>query len=210
MILIIIEKENLKKIFYIILLFLKAIPQHMEVPRLGVELELQLPACTTATATLDLSHLCNLHLGSWQCQMTYTPSEAKDQTHIPADISQVHFHCTTTGTPRKAILKIKCMSVTLAHRTLLGKTSFYGHKMENLGSDHMINFTQTKTQYLLNILWRISHVHISSKYLLWPDGSYGFSSGPWFSPPGSNYVLGISGLSSLFLLISILAFNQGK
>ena len=34
---------------------------HMEVPRLGVESELQLLAYTTATATPDLSHLCNLH-----------------------------------------------------------------------------------------------------------------------------------------------------
>ena len=34
--------------------------QHMEVPRLGAELELQLPAYTTATATWDLSH-------AWDC-----------------------------------------------------------------------------------------------------------------------------------------------
>ena len=33
----------------------------MEVPRLGVESELQLPAYTTATATLDPSHICDLH-----------------------------------------------------------------------------------------------------------------------------------------------------
>ena len=31
---------------------------HMEVPRLGLESELQLPAYTTATATRDLSHIC--------------------------------------------------------------------------------------------------------------------------------------------------------
>ena len=40
----------------------------MEVPRLGVELELQLPAYTTATATAtatwDLSHICNLYHSS--------------------------------------------------------------------------------------------------------------------------------------------------
>ena len=35
--------------------------QHMEVPRLGVESELQLPASTTATATPDLSRICDLH-----------------------------------------------------------------------------------------------------------------------------------------------------
>ena len=34
---------------------------HMEVPRLGVELELQLPAYTTATETWDPSRICDLH-----------------------------------------------------------------------------------------------------------------------------------------------------
>ena len=33
----------------------------MEVPRLGVESELQLPAYTIATATPDLSHVFDLH-----------------------------------------------------------------------------------------------------------------------------------------------------
>ena len=40
-------------------IFLGPYPWHMEVPRLGVELELQLPAYTTATATPDLSHVCD-------------------------------------------------------------------------------------------------------------------------------------------------------
>ena len=34
---------------------------HMKVPRLGLESQLQLPAYTTATATQDLSRVCNLH-----------------------------------------------------------------------------------------------------------------------------------------------------
>ena len=42
--------------------------RHMEVPKLGVESELQLLACTTATATRDPSLLCDLHLSSWQCR----------------------------------------------------------------------------------------------------------------------------------------------
>ena len=41
--------------------FLGLHPQHMEVSRLGVLLELQLPAYTTATATPDPSHVCSLH-----------------------------------------------------------------------------------------------------------------------------------------------------
>ena len=40
--------------------------QHIEVPKLGVELELQLLAYTTATATWDLSHVCDLLHSSWQ------------------------------------------------------------------------------------------------------------------------------------------------
>ena len=35
----------------------------MEVPRLGVESELQLLAYTTAIATRDLSYVCDLHTG---------------------------------------------------------------------------------------------------------------------------------------------------
>ena len=35
-------------------------PQHMDIPRLGLKLELQLLAYTAATATPDLSCVCNL------------------------------------------------------------------------------------------------------------------------------------------------------
>ena len=44
--------------------FLGPHPQHMEVPRLGVESELQLLAYTTATATQDPSLLFDLHHNS--------------------------------------------------------------------------------------------------------------------------------------------------
>ena len=39
----------------------EGIMQNMEVPRLGVKSELQLPAHATATATPVPSHVCNLH-----------------------------------------------------------------------------------------------------------------------------------------------------
>ena len=42
--------------------------QHMEVPRLGVESELQLLAYDTATSTQDQSHVCDLHHSSGQHQ----------------------------------------------------------------------------------------------------------------------------------------------
>ena len=41
--------------------FLGPYLQYMEVPRLGVESELHLLAYTTATATQDLSCICDLH-----------------------------------------------------------------------------------------------------------------------------------------------------
>ena len=72
--------------------------RHKEVPRLGVELELQLPAHTRATATWDPSRVCNLHHSSWQCQKINLLSEARDQTCNLMVPSQIRFHCTTTGT----------------------------------------------------------------------------------------------------------------
>ena len=42
-------------------------PWYKKVTRLGVELELQLPANNTATATEEMSHICDLHHRAWQC-----------------------------------------------------------------------------------------------------------------------------------------------
>ena len=54
----------------------------MEVPRLGVELELQLPAYATATVTPDRSHISVLLLSFQQYQILNPLCEAWDQTHI--------------------------------------------------------------------------------------------------------------------------------
>ena len=54
----------------------------MEVPRLGVESELQLPTTATATATLDLSYTCYLHHSAQQRQILNPLSRARDQTCI--------------------------------------------------------------------------------------------------------------------------------
>ena len=58
--------------------FLGLHPWHMEVPRLGVQSELQLLACTTATATQDLSHICDLHHSSRQHGILNPLSRAGD------------------------------------------------------------------------------------------------------------------------------------
>ena len=45
----------------------------------------------TATATRDLSHVCNLHHSSWQCHILNPLSEAKHQTCMLMDTTQVCF-----------------------------------------------------------------------------------------------------------------------
>ena len=71
--------------------FLEPHPWHMELPRLGVESELQLPASTTAIAVPDPSHICDLHHSSWQRRILNPLSEAKDRTRILMDTSQIIF-----------------------------------------------------------------------------------------------------------------------
>ena len=65
--------------------FLRPHLQHMEVPRLGGESELQLLAIATATAMPSLSCICNLHCSSWQWRILNPLSEAGDRTHIFLD-----------------------------------------------------------------------------------------------------------------------------
>ena len=79
--------------------FLGSQLQHMEIPRLGAESELQLLACTIATATQDPSRVCSLHPSSQQCQILNPLCRARDWTHNLMDTSQIHFHCATTGIP---------------------------------------------------------------------------------------------------------------
>ena len=47
-------------------------------PRLGVELELQPWAYSTATVTLDPSRICILHCSLWQCWILSQESKARD------------------------------------------------------------------------------------------------------------------------------------
>ena len=76
-------------------------------PGQGVELELEPPAYTTATAMQDLSHVHDLHHSSQQHQIFSPLSKARDQTHNPMVTSQTHFHCATSGTPLFTFNKIQ-------------------------------------------------------------------------------------------------------
>ena len=70
--------------FFFFLVFLELHLRHMEVPRLGVRSELQLLGYTTAiaTATLDLSLVCDLHQSSWHCRLLNPMIEARDPTRF--------------------------------------------------------------------------------------------------------------------------------
>ena len=76
----------------------------MEVPRLGVQSELQLPAYATATAMQDPCGICDLHYSSWLCWILNPLSEARDGTPNLMVLSQIHCHCTMTGIPIRRIL----------------------------------------------------------------------------------------------------------
>ena len=76
--------------------FLGPHPRQMEVPRLGVRSELQLPACTTATAVQDASRVCALHHSSRQRRILNPRSEVRDQAHSVVVPSWIRFH---SGTP---------------------------------------------------------------------------------------------------------------
>ena len=62
--------------------FLGLHPQHKEIPRPGVELELQLPAYASATAMPDPSSNCDLRHSSGQCWILNALSEVEDWTYI--------------------------------------------------------------------------------------------------------------------------------
>ena len=69
--------------------FLGPHPQQMEVPRLGVELEVQPLAYARATAMPDPSSVCDLHHSSQQRRILNPLRKARDQTRILVDPSWV-------------------------------------------------------------------------------------------------------------------------
>ena len=80
---------------------------HMEIPRLGVKSELQLLAYATATAAATAtwvpSCVCNLHHSSWQRCILNSLSEARDQTRILMDSSQVHNQLSHNGNSNNSL-----------------------------------------------------------------------------------------------------------
>ena len=86
------RRSNLSVLFCFVLfcfvcLFRAAPPWHMEVPRLGVELELP-----------NSSHVFDLHHSSWQRWILNPLKEAMAWICVLMDTSRVHYHWATMGT----------------------------------------------------------------------------------------------------------------
>ena len=107
--------------FFLLFYFLGLHSWPREVPRLGVNLELQLLAYLTATAMPDPSCFCDLHHSSWQCRILNPLSEVRDQTHNLMVPSRIRFHCTRRGTPELIIFK--CLHYSKPLRDLLKSLS---------------------------------------------------------------------------------------
>ena len=96
--------------FLFLFFFLGPHPWHMEVPRLGVLSKLWLPASVTATATQDLSCICDLHHCSQQHQILNPLSKARDRTRIFMDTGWVHYCWAPTRTPGKCLfISTRCL-----------------------------------------------------------------------------------------------------
>ena len=72
------SRRILAAFIYLFIFLLRPYLWHMEVSRLGVKSELQLPTYTTATATPDVSRICNLCYSSQQHQILNPLSKARD------------------------------------------------------------------------------------------------------------------------------------
>ena len=81
--------ENDTDDFFFFFVFLGPNPGHMEVPRLGVQSELQPLAYVTAAAMRDPRYICDLHYSSWQRRILNPLSEARDHTCVLMDASRV-------------------------------------------------------------------------------------------------------------------------
>ena len=117
-------------LFSFLFCFLGLHLRHMEVPRLGVESELQLLVYATATATLDLSRVCDLHHSSWKRHTLNPLSEARDWTQVLIDPSWVHYHWTTTVTPTFFLYQTRMQLYNAALRACTN-VSFYERKIKH-------------------------------------------------------------------------------
>ena len=115
----------------------------MEIPRIGVKLELQLPVYTIATAIRDPSHVCDLHHSSRQRRIPIPLSGARYQTYILMDTSWICFPCATMGSSKKKKKKKKekKYKILYGHRI----SGFLGIELEKELLDHVVSVYLTSS-----------------------------------------------------------------
>ena len=143
-------------------------PGHMEVPRLGVELELSLPVYTTATVTSDLSCVCDPHPSSRQRLILNPLSEARDRTRILMDISQVCELLSPEGTFSTVILKHAKKKISQKILMKKKKKSQNGDAVQLSCSPHWATLS---SPFLLfksgQLLWLGSRLWLGFELRLW-------------------------------------------
>ena len=140
--------------YFILFLFLGSHLWHLEVPKLGVQLELQLPAYTTATEVPDPSCFQDPHLSSQQPWILNPLSGARDRTCNLMVPSRIHFHCAPAGTPRWPFLS-RCQAYIISSSFIPGKRVF--DPMRSHSDCHGAYSNQQKgSKFFLN--------HVSSPY----------------------------------------------
>ena len=98
------EEKGPQIVCLFIYLFIVFLGLHMEVPRRGVKLELQLLVYTTATAMPDLSHVCNLHHSSLQTPDPYPIAQGQGWNPRPHGYQSGLLSLSHTGTSRDQAL----------------------------------------------------------------------------------------------------------
>ena len=137
---------------------------HMEVSGLGVNLEL--PAYTTATATPDPSHVCNLHHSSWQLGILNLLSKARDWTLVLLDTSRICYCWATTGTPAASYFTwtcsfIICASVSSWVNGDNNRTHFTVWLWKSKWDDHMPSILRHLGEYLILLLLDTWESHLA-------------------------------------------------
>ena len=93
--------------YFLSFVFLGPHPWNIEVPRLGDLIKDTTPAYTTATAMPDSS----VSATYTAAQILNPLSEARDRTRNLMVPSQIHFHCTTTGTPEGYFKRLNLITI---------------------------------------------------------------------------------------------------
>ena len=110
-------------VYLFVFCFLGPHLQHMEVPRLGVQSELLLPASTTATATPDLSCICDLHHSSWQHRILNPLSRGQGSNLHLMVSGRIRFCCAMKGAPGYVKFAIRA-SASWSHARKISSPGF--------------------------------------------------------------------------------------